>query len=486
MHYTKGRLVGLVGGARPRARRLAWAASAIALVAAVPAAEAQIGPTGGGGFGPSGGPRGAGQEDKKEGVAVAAPKAAGLLPTTPALPAPKSRRKRWKLLELDGYYRLRTDWFKNFHLGFNDAGAGGAPFPMPIGCHSRSAGAPCDNTLSSTNMRLRLEPTFNIDEGTSVHVQADALDNLVLGSTPAEQAFLYPTASTSAQPPPVGAYGNGNQSAPRQGQNGDRPSFEVKRAWAEVALPLGVLKFGRMPNHWGMGIFHNSGGADPINGGYDLDGDYGDTIDRASFSMLIPGTNLRGMIAMDWPLTRVVSNQTTDNVGREGHPINLDNNDDVSRYTAVVSRMDSPQEFRDTVERGELALNYGVYFEYTTQAWDFDINGFTGATTVPDDPTKTITNNATPGGGQRFTARNLKLYSPDVWAKVGYGPLQIEAELVGQIRQHRRHQIRQLHAEIHRGAGIAQDLVTRHGGLIEFDSAPGRTVFTISLPLEAS
>jgi two-component system nitrogen regulation sensor histidine kinase GlnL len=36
------------------------------------------------------------------------------------------------------------------------------------------------------------------------------------------------------------------------------------------------------------------------------------------------------------------------------------------------------------------------------------------------------------------------------------------------------------------GLGIAQDLVTRHGGLIEFDSAPGRTVFTISLPLEAS
>ncbi|MGA2776050.1 MAG: nitrogen regulation protein NR(II) [Steroidobacteraceae bacterium] len=35
------------------------------------------------------------------------------------------------------------------------------------------------------------------------------------------------------------------------------------------------------------------------------------------------------------------------------------------------------------------------------------------------------------------------------------------------------------------GLGIAQDLVSRHGGLIEFDSAPGRTVFTISLPMDA-
>ena len=34
------------------------------------------------------------------------------------------------------------------------------------------------------------------------------------------------------------------------------------------------------------------------------------------------------------------------------------------------------------------------------------------------------------------------------------------------------------------GLAVAQDLVTRHGGLIEFDSAPGRTVFTLSLPMD--
>lgn len=35
------------------------------------------------------------------------------------------------------------------------------------------------------------------------------------------------------------------------------------------------------------------------------------------------------------------------------------------------------------------------------------------------------------------------------------------------------------------GLGIAQDLVSRHGGLIEFDSAPGRTIFEISLPMDS-
>ncbi|HEX7418129.1 MAG TPA: ATP-binding protein, partial [Steroidobacteraceae bacterium] len=34
------------------------------------------------------------------------------------------------------------------------------------------------------------------------------------------------------------------------------------------------------------------------------------------------------------------------------------------------------------------------------------------------------------------------------------------------------------------GLAVAQDLIMRHGGLIEFDSEPGHTVFTIQLPLE--
>jgi len=36
------------------------------------------------------------------------------------------------------------------------------------------------------------------------------------------------------------------------------------------------------------------------------------------------------------------------------------------------------------------------------------------------------------------------------------------------------------------GLGIAQDLVSRHGGLIEFDSAPGRTNFVILLPMDSA
>src|ERR1041384_7213896 len=120
MHYTKGRhpdSAPRTSGV-PCAHRARWAALAFCglAVAGAEVAEAQIAP---GGMTPGmGSPQS--NEDKKEGVAEAAPKTPGLLPTTPALPAPKGRRKRWKLLELDGYYRMRTDWLRTLTIGFPD------------------------------------------------------------------------------------------------------------------------------------------------------------------------------------------------------------------------------------------------------------------------------------------------------------------------------------------------------------------------------
>ncbi|HEY4176542.1 MAG TPA: TIGR04551 family protein [Kofleriaceae bacterium] len=388
-----------------------------ALLLTTTAAQAQMAPGGmGGGMGGPATPAG---EEKKEGVAEAAPKTPGLLPTTPALPAPKGRRKKWKLVDIDGYFRARTDWFKNFNLGFLDraqdgSSLGGAPFPRALGCTSPAIGASCNN-LSSANMRLRLEPTINLDEGTSVHVQADILDNVLFGSTPTGTDI---GGYTATNPPPLGAFGS-TQMSPIAGQNSDRDSIAIKRAWAEVAVPLGILKVGRMPNHWGLGINHNGGGKDEVNGTYDLDADYGDTVDRVSFSAQIPGTPLRAMLASDWNSTALTSNQTIFNKGHEGHPFDLDDKDDQDGWVGVISKMDTPQEFKDTVDRGETALNYGVYFEYKTQSWDYNLTDFTLG--------------GTPDTVNSYVPRGLKTYTPDVWGKLGYKGFLFEGEVVADL-----------------------------------------------------
>jgi len=398
-------------------------------------AEAQMGPGMGGGGMPGGGGMGGPQqpagEEKKEGVAVEAPKTPELLPTTPALPPPKSRRKRWKLLEMDGYFRLRGDYFKNFNLGFLDEPAvGGAPFPRDLACNSQTLNHPCDDSIRYANMRLRLEPTLNIDEGISVHVQADAFDNTVLGSTPLNEdlAGVY----SSANLPPVTAFGNTQGNLVR-GINTNIDSIEFKRAWAEVAVPLGVIKAGRMPNQWGMGIWANAGGYDPVSGLTNYDADYGDSVDRVSFTAQIPGTPLRAMIAADWDADGLVSNQVgaTGNAnslganggqyaGYQSTPFDLSDSDDSNGWVGVISKMETPLQFKEAVDRGESVLDYGVYFEYKTQDWAED---FTGTYTIGGtfDPTT------------KFVPRNLKTYTPDIWAHWGYGPWDIEGEFVGQF-----------------------------------------------------
>src|SRR5690349_14776530 len=120
------------------------------LVSAVPAvALAQIQPGT-----PPPGTTTVGPEDKPEGVAEQAPSTPGALPTTPVLPPPRGKRKEFQLLELNGFYRFRGDWFKKFHLGFDSDGDGGAPFQEPLACTpTEGVSKPCEGTLKSANMK---------------------------------------------------------------------------------------------------------------------------------------------------------------------------------------------------------------------------------------------------------------------------------------------------------------------------------------------
>lgn len=354
---------------------------------------------------PTGGPPTGEEEPKPEGVAEAAPKAAGLLSTTPTLPPPRDRRKKFEVVTIDGYLRMRGDWLKNLNLGFDDTpdpnptnstSNGGAPFPRPIGCESPAG--PCPNTLKSSNLRLRLEPSIQLSETIAVHTQLDLFDNVVLGA-PAEAA-----AGTD--------------------------SITLRRAWAEVATGLGHLKFGRMPDHFGLGIVANSGrrgntdyaawetmwqpstlanigGTNPV--GYDLDSDYGDTVDRLSFSAMIPGTPFRAVAAVDWPAATLTSDEVGD---VRGQPFDIDDDDDQQGWMLAVARMDAPADFADRVARGKLGLNYGARLVRRTQDYAYD-----PALIDDTDPI-----------ADAYIVRGLKQYQPDLWFKLGWGSLLIEAE----------------------------------------------------------
>ncbi|HWM85751.1 MAG TPA: TIGR04551 family protein [Kofleriaceae bacterium] len=398
-------------------RLLSFLITSAALAALVPAprAFAQVAPGQ-----PAPGTPTQGPEEKPEGVAEQAPSTPGALPTTPVLPPPRGKRREFQLLELNGFYRFRGDWLKKLHLGFiDDAELGGSPFPQPIACQNDEDGndtGPCEDTIKTANMKLRLEPVVHLDEKTSLHLQVDLLDNIVYGSTP---DGAYGDGTPRRSDLAIGAFTD-NQSPPEGGRNHLRDSIHVRRAWAEVETPFGLVKFGRQPNQWGTGIYANGGGADPIHGTYDLDTDYGDTIDRVSFDAGIPGTRFRASIAMDWPSTQPSAGQTDIFADRaDGQPFDLDDNDDSNQWTFTFSRLDPAEVFRDKMRSGDFAVNYGAFLVYRTQKFDqaerVDPASPTGGVGQPPDP-------------NLFVRRGYRAYIPDIWLRVALGAAELELE----------------------------------------------------------
>lgn len=352
------------------------------------------------------GPRPVGGDS--DGVAEEAPKKLGALPTTPVLPPPKESRKQLRVFSLDGYFRFRGDWMKQFNLGFKDDPAfGGAPVPDSLACRpmvSPAAAQACETSTGAANMRLRLEPIIHLDERSTVHMQIDVLDNLVLGTTS--------DSNHGTSDLPIGLF-EGEQRAPQAGVNSTGDSITIKRAWAEIDAPFGVLKFGRMPWHWGMGIYANGGGMDPIHGDYNLDADFGDTVDRVSFSAAVPGTNLNAGIAVDWSVMGPTSSQTGEQPGNDRQSWDLDDTDDLDQWLFMISHMESPTRIADKLAEGDIVFNYGASLAYRTQDWEQ--TGLVFGETPPPD---------------QFVKRDLTSYVPDVWVHFARGKLDIEAEAV--------------------------------------------------------
>jgi uncharacterized protein (TIGR04551 family) len=357
---------------------------------------------------PPGGPS---EEPKPEGAAEKAPKEASL-PTLPVLPPyPGQEQKKLDLVTFDGYFRFRTAWFNKLSLGFDDLGSG-LPFPQSLLCRvgtPTSQSGDCGNSIGTANMRFRIEPTFHLSETVSVHLQVDALDNLVFGATP--RGTFWDSSPRSADVP-SGVFSNG-QVPPEAGRNYLTDSIAVKRAWGEVATPLGRLRVGRQPSHWGMGMLTHSGGYDPISGTHCNDCDYGDTVDRVQFGTTIPGTPFRAAVALDWVATGPTSAQTDLWRSRsQGQPMDLEDKDDGTQWNVMISRFDDPREWQKKLDEGALALNYGIYFSYRTQNYETTKNTLGQA----------------PAADVEYIERDAKIYTPDVWGRLAIGNLRLEAE----------------------------------------------------------
>jgi uncharacterized protein (TIGR04551 family) len=436
-----------------RSLRLPIAAASLLLLAS-PAA-AQMSP---GGFGAPGGgmqPPPSQNPEKEEGPAEAAPEENRPVDLEPLTSYPEQTKRKMQIFELSGYLRLRDDYMHDFFLGlgYSNVPSGSTvegtrlyglpPFPVPLDCPSpannggnvigtpataNTPAANCPNkNIGGANLRFRLEPTLNVTDQVRIRAQIDVLDNTILGSTPDSLAGIQgfntpPATSTNGQAvsptslPGVAPSGflSQTQDPPEIGQNGFTSSIRAKRAWAEIDTEFGSIYFGRMPWNWGRGIFFNDGSC--------ADCDVGTTVDRVMAMTTIYGHQLK----FAWDLGAQGDTTQQLSLGRldpSGYPYDLSQDDDVLQLMASVAKIDSPVELRERIDRGDAVANYGLQVVYRNQG---------NIDAVPTTQTSLTTQYGPqplmPDQIPTSLAYGAFSFTPDVWFKLYYKALTIEAE----------------------------------------------------------
>jgi uncharacterized protein (TIGR04551 family) len=242
------------------------------------------------------------------------------------------------VVSLGGYFRLRGDVFDNLDLNRGPTPTTGETvFPVPIDDPEH------DDTLTSSNLRLRLEPHIRVGWEVNVHAVIDCLDNVVLGSTPANSnRWAGMSAATTSQEPP-------------------EDSLRVKRAWAEIGTPIGLLTAGRMGVQWGLGMLANDGNC--------LDCDLGNTVDSIGLAIPVGGQ----IVGLSYDVASTGPQFSP--WGGVGQAIDRDPSDDVKSLSVAFLQANTPavRHIKLAAQEPRHVVDYGLVASYRWQAIDFPV-----------------------------------------------------------------------------------------------------------------
>ncbi|MBX3268678.1 MAG: hypothetical protein KF729_00360 [Sandaracinaceae bacterium] len=230
------------------------------------------------------------------------------------------------LVDYRVFFRSRGEVFYNLDLDRGPTPSGEPLFPVP-------QADPRSQLLTHGDMRLRTDLAFNVPESTvSVHVRVDVLDNLSLGSLP-----VGPPADTRQQRSPGSA-------------------FVIKRAWAQVLTPIGLIAAGRIGSHWGLGMLSNGGDCPSC--------DTDDAADRVFFATAF--ADHLWTLAFDF--TSVGPNVPRSDGVRF---LDLDPLDDTSTLTFAVMNVRDGTALRRRTRAERTTLEYGAFVSYRWQLFDW-------------------------------------------------------------------------------------------------------------------
>ena len=269
-----------------------------------------------------------------------------------------------------GALRLRLELLYNLDLDRGPTPSGQLLFPVPLS-------DPEAQTLTHADMRVRTDLSLIVPAASAaVKIRLDGLDNLSLGSQPDG----VPSVAVS--------------------QRDAREPIRIKRAYGEVLTPFGLLAFGRMGNHWGLGML--------ANGGDCASCDSGDAADRIAFL-----TPLLGHVwAVSYDFTATGPNTPRNHPRRA---IDLDPWDDVRTFTFAMLRFRTDIARRRRARAGRATFEYGAYVSHRWQDRDVPAHYLPVASPVPLD-------------GAQVTPRDFRATAVDVWSRLTLPSGRIELE----------------------------------------------------------
>ena len=344
-----------------------------------------------------------------------------------------------KTFELKGTFRTRMDYMRGLDLGTAEitedtfSGWMGSSSVPPDLFHDPNSSEGAPSILESGNMRWRLEPTLNVSEDVQVKARIDLFDNVVLGSNPDSYPGL--TANPSA---PISLFSSSARS-PEAGVNSPVDSIRVKQIYGDVLLPVGRLRFGRMPSNFGLGLLSNDGEEDPAgrhhSRGEQADG--GDSADRILFL-----TKLKGIVVgAGWDFAGegpfggghgTGANRSYQHI--EGRQLyDLSEADDVDQYVFIVAKADRGEALETLLNSGKASTNYGGYFVYREQRQDFPgpTSALLSSSSWYGRPFNGSFPKVTADGVEGAVPRDATAQILSLWFRHLTRRLRVEAEVVG-------------------------------------------------------
>jgi hypothetical protein len=363
--------------------------------------------------------------------------AAGLVALCVAAPAAHAQLKlEWGV---EGYYRTRAVSVSNL-----------AHEPRFEGTHPFTGAPYVRPDITSTTyitQRLRLSPQLRLENIAKLNIEITALDDILYGD------------NNALNTAPLFSVNGTNQyflGGPESG------SVDVTRAWIEFAVPVGLMRVGRMPSHWGMGVLANGGGS----GNWDLtsppgeprrktqdyyfDDDFGDnhfgsTNDRILFAtrpltvlktiQKKQNTDSKLLVAYAFdklseaPLLYLESDRLTRPYGQQGFISRGAIQDDSNEHVVVLAYVDPDwDKVRYTDE-----LKIGTYWVFRTQDEGFT-NPSAGPPHTRDSMGGCVTNDADMDPIDEADCvtkdEGSFVWVADFWGRIRYGFWYGEFELI--------------------------------------------------------